>query len=287
METMRVIEPRHRESNRPKRTMPVKRAIASLVIIGIVFGTYTVLKNRTSESSDSSTKSANTHQNLVSQPKSGKLKTFTGEEFKNLYNTFAYPNTSPINENTPITGNIEADAHIKKIAKERGYQLRSAPITNAFQDVGDDMKLQQRAAQPWLDLKAAAEKDNIHLGLTAAYRSAEEQKAIFTTRLAQTGIPVEGIASGAYDTQIVQVLKMTAIPGYSRHHTGYTIDISCEDQPASSFMYTVCFKWLSANNYEKAKTYGWIPSYPEETELQGPDPESWEYVWVGKDAVTE
>jgi LAS superfamily LD-carboxypeptidase LdcB len=80
---------------------------------------------------------------------------------------------------------------------------------------------------------------------------------------------------------------MTAVPGYSRHHTGYTVDIACENQTTLSFIYTVCFKWLSQNNYERTKKFGWIPSYPEEAVLQGPEPESWEYVWVGIDAVTE
>jgi LAS superfamily LD-carboxypeptidase LdcB len=99
--------------------------------------------------------------------------------------------------------------------------------------------------------------------------------------------PIEGIASGRYDAQVSQVLAMTAIPGYSRHHTGYTVDIACKNNPNASFVYTVCFQWLNADNYKNAKTYGWIPSYPDGAGQQGPDREPWEYVWVGVDAVTE
>jgi LAS superfamily LD-carboxypeptidase LdcB len=186
-----------------------------------------------------------------------------------------------------ITGNEQADARIRMIAVQRGYTLKSAPVTNAFIDVGDGFKLQQRAAQPWLDMKAAAKKDGLNFGLTAAYRSADEQKQLFNERLARLNMPIDGIPSGAYDAQISQVLRMTAIPGYSRHHTGYTIDISCKDQPATSFEYTKCFDWLSADNYKNAKIQGWIPSYPGGAKDQGPDPESWEYVWVVTDAVTD
>ncbi len=283
---MRIIEPKYRKPLRqPRKSSKRPVILLGACLICAAIG-YFLLKPDAPHGSGSSKAVTATAQSAVTD-QNRKLKTFTGEQFKTLYNTFAYPNTAPINEHTPITGNVAADERIKTIAKERGYQMRSAPITDAFQEVGQGFQLQQRAAQPWLDLQAAARKDNIHLGLSAAYRSADEQTQIFLDRLAQTGIPVEGIATGAYDEQIVYVLKTAAIPGFSRHHTGYTIDIACEDQPASSFAYTVCFKWLSANNYEHAKNFGWIPSYPEETELQGPDPESWEYVWVGRATLTE
>jgi LAS superfamily LD-carboxypeptidase LdcB len=38
---------------------------------------------------------------------------------------------------------------------------------------------------------------------------------------------------------------------------------------------------MSKDNYLQAKKYGWIPSYPEGAQQQGPEPEAWEYVWVG------
>lgn len=284
---MRVID--HRRKPQPeKKRRSHKPVIVVLVMAVIGAGLYSLLNSDQLGAPKSKSESNTTvAQSIADVPKKGTLKQFTGPEFRDLYNSFAYPNTAAINEKTAITGNEQADDRIRKVAIDRGYQSRSAPVTNAFQDVGDGYLLQQRAAQPWLDLVIAAKKDGLTIGLTAAYRSAEEQKQIFTTRLAQLGIPVEEIAAGRRDAEISQVLRMTAIPGYSRHHTGYTVDISCEDMPNSSFAYTTCFKWLSANNYEHAKLHGWIPSYPEGTGNQGPDPETWEYVWVGKDAVTE
>jgi LAS superfamily LD-carboxypeptidase LdcB len=225
-------------------------------------------------------------QSLPETPtKKGILRTFTGEQFRDLYNNFAYPNTEYISDDTPITGNPEADKYIRKLAESRGYVKRSAPITNNFISVGKEMTLQERAAKPWLEMQRLAKKDGQLLGLSAAYRSADEQREIFLDRIGQINLNL--VPSGTYDIRIIQILSTTALPGYSRHHTGYTVDIICENDPVVAFEYSECFSWLSAENYKNTKSFGWIPSYPEGAGSQGPEPESWEYVWVGLDALTE
>lgn len=227
-------------------------------------------------------------QNLPPEPvKTGAMRQFTGAQFRELYNNFAYPNTEYIAEDALITGDSKIDQHIQKLAEARGYIRRSAPVADTFREVQKGMELQERAAEPWLKLQQAAKNDGIHINLTAAYRSALEQRKIFLSRLGDIGVSNTAVTSGYYDIQINQVLATTAIPGYSRHHTGYTIDIGCEDDPYRAFELTVCFAWLSKENYKLPKTYGWIPSYPEGAGKQGPEPETWEYVWVGTDALTE
>ncbi len=285
---MRVINPKKRETqSRAKKTSKFLLLIPAVIILGAAFAVFKLTQSdSTASDTPAQTQSAVT-QNIQVAAKKGTLKTFTGEEFKNLYNNFAYPNTALISEKTPITDNEAADDKIREVAVSRGYQLRGAPVTDAFVNVGKDYELQQRAAQPWLDMVEAAKADGISIGLTAAYRSAEDQKTLFLGQLNNSGISPQAIGTGYYNAQISQILRTTAIPGYSRHHTGYTVDIACNDMPNSSFEFTNCFEWLSANNYEHAKKFGWIPSYPKGTENQGPDPESWEYVWVGVDAVTE
>lgn len=208
---------------------------------------------------------------------------FTGAEFAKLYDGFAYPNTQTINEQSPITGNEEADTRIRELAVARGYKLRSAPVTDNFVEVQKNMVLQQKAAQPYLDLKNSARNAGILLSLGDAYRSADDQRTIFLDRI--KGIPLGSITARTADIQVNTVLEKTALPGYSRHHTGYTIDLICDSQPGVKFEKSICFTWLSKDNYLNAKSYGWIPSYPEGTSNQGPEPESWEYVWVGLDAL--
>lgn len=106
------------------------------------------------------------------------------------------------------------------------------------------------------------------------------QRQLFLSRLRASGVSTAQIANGQADSQIVTVLSQAAIPGYSRHHTGYTVDFVCANG-TQTFETTTCFKWLSADNYLNAKKYGWIPSYPDGANQQGPEPEPWEYVWVG------
>jgi LAS superfamily LD-carboxypeptidase LdcB len=216
---------------------------------------------------------------------SNKFKVFSGKEFEELYNSFAYPNTQQINESTPITGNIQADQKLRELAVARGYMIRSAPVTDTFVTVQKDMLLQPKAAQGWDGLKTRAKKEGIIMSLAAAYRSAIDQKTIFLSSL--KGISVDAIAAGTADAQVDAVLAHTALPGYSRHHTGYTVDIACDSQPGVKFENSVCFRWLSGNNYLNAKKSGWIPSYPSGAGKQGPEPEPWEYVWVGTNALRQ
>jgi LAS superfamily LD-carboxypeptidase LdcB len=147
--------------------------------------------------------------------------------------------------------------------------------------------LQQKAQQPWLDLKAAAANAGLQLSVVSSYRSIEDQRNLFLQRLAVTGVSIEEVAAGTADKDVDYVLRTSSIPGYSRHHTGYTLDLRCGVQNFELFASSSCFTWLSANNYENTKKYGWLPSYPSGAGDQGPDPEAWEYVWVGTDLLYE
>lgn len=281
---MQVIEPNHEPNRGQKRSKKSKKRnfIKFIILILIVIAVAAIFLVK-----DTDAPAPEPEQQLTSATNNEKkqLKTFTGEEFSNLYNSFAYPNTQAISQDSPITGNSEADKVIKELAEARGYKTRSAPVTNNFVEISQDMLLQQRAAVDWLKMQEAAAKEGHDIQVNAAYRSAEDQRAIFNTRI--RGIPLEDIASRKADAKINNVLKTTAVPGYSRHHTGYTVDIVCYTDASKKFEDSKCFKWLSENNYQNAKTYGWIPSYPDGAGMQGPDPEPWEYVWVGTDVLYE
>ena len=224
---------------------------------------------------------------VVVEDKSNKpFRQFTGQEFKDLYYSVAYPNTQQITTPISITGNDEADARIRRFAEERGYKQTSLP-QGAIVKIdeprlnGDDL-LQPLAAVGWKSLKAAAEKDNINLTITSAYRSPQWQRELFNSRLLINGITPLQVGAGIQDRAVAATLEQAAVPGYSRHHTGYTVDLWCDDG-SGVFLNSSCFSWLKADNYLKAKESGWIPSYPEGADSQGPEPEPWEYVWVGVD----
>lgn len=286
---MRIIEPTRRHKQRSFKK--VFGVLLAVFVIGIVsFGGYVYFTDKQDPTSNQqSVLAAN---GSLPEPKrytgTEEFRYFSGEDFLKLYESLSYPNTEPLREPPYITGNLAADKRIRTIAESRGYALRSVPVfniqkTNEPRVTNDDL-LQEKALAAWQALDAAAEKEGIPLELNSGYRSIEMQRDIFISRLRATGATDSQIAAGRADAQVVSTLKMTALPGYSRHHTGYTIDLVC-GSGTQEFEVTTCFKWLSKDNYLNAKKNGWIPSYPEGTDNQGPEPEPWEYVWVGQEAL--
>lgn len=224
------------------------------------------------------------------KPKPKTLKEFTGEEFKQLAQSIKYPNVQFFEEPPPITGNQAADERIRAIAEARGYVLTSIPVS-AIQKIdekylmGDDL-LQPLAAIGWENLKRMAANDNIPLSMTSAYRSPAYQRDLFMEFLNANGVTAAQVEAGVGEVAVIATLKRAALPGYSRHHSGYTIDLWCDDG-SGQFVASSCFSWMSADNYKKAKQAGWIPSYPDGAGIQGPEPEPWEYIWVGEDNLLE
>jgi hypothetical protein len=209
------------------------------------------------------------------------LRILNGEDIKNLYNNFHYANTNKIVDFPKITENSVADARIRTMAEARGYSMRRL-ARNTLGDA-DGHPIQFLAAKPWQDLKAAAAKDGIVLTITWAFRSIDDQRNIFLEGLRTLGVSTQNIAEGKVDDLVDKVLQTYAPPGYSRHHTGFTVDLTCGVNGLTNFASTNCHEWLASNNYIHPKTYGWIPSYPDGAEYQGPEPEPWEYIWVPTD----
>lgn len=289
---MRVVEP-HQFKKLPKpRSFKVAPVfyVCLIIVIGTLGGWLVKRHHKTTPTTLVNTISSPTSSSTTTPKTSGQLRQFTGEQFKELYRSMIYPNTQQFADPPPITGNIEADNRIRSMAEARGYHLTVIPVQaivkiNEPRLEGDDL-LQPQAAQAWADIKAAARKDGIPLTLISAYRSPEYQRNLFTQRLYAHGVTAAQVAAAQADVAVQQTLSLIAVPGYSRHHTGYTVDMWCEDK-SSTFLSSSCYRWISDNNYLHAKENGWIPSYPAGANEQGPEPEPWEYVWVGRDRLTE
>ena len=263
------------------------KKIIAFVFIAALLGTgayWFVLKDSEADNNNSQTVSGEPLHTITNN-EGTKFKHFTPQEFSDLYNGFAYPNTMPIKNNFSVTENDEADEIINELAESVGYKVRSAPVTDNFVDIGGERLVQRIAAESWKDLVKEAKKNDIDLRVTEGFRSAEDQNRIFIDRLGN--ISPDKIIDRSSDSRIEELLKTTAPAGYSRHHTGYTVDLACDSDPNVLFENSICFKWISGSNYINVKKFGWIPSYPEGIKNQGPDPESWEYVWVGLSALKE
>ncbi len=234
-----------------------------------------------------------------------KYKQLSGEEFKSIYENRKYPDTISLNSvqtNTPqnnlqsnpqtITGNSQADVKIRLLAKQRGYVLRLLADEDYLENI-DREQLQSKAKSAFISMQSEAAKSGVQIGLASGYRSVQAQRRLFVSRLLinksidqDINNFYQQIGDGLLDSVVIQTLSTTAPPGFSRHHTGYTIDLN-DGVVGGVFKYTPSYIWLSQNNFYRAKQYGFIPSYPEDTEKQGPEPEPWEFVWVGRSQLVD
>ncbi len=111
---------------------------------------------------------------------------------------------------------------------------------------GREQRLVPAAASAWQEMKAAAERENVTLQLVSAFRSVAYQRQIIERKLT-AGQTIE------------QILRVSAAPGYSEHHTGRAIDVTAPGcKPLTEeFEQNPAFAWLvrHANNYGFSMTY--------------------------------
>lgn len=289
---MRIIEPKQLAERKQKKAHKPRRWPLVLVVLALCVGGWFVYdrkseKKAESARSDPSQTSQTEVSAAVATPVGPKtLKTFTPDEFLKLANTIAYPNTREFVSPPTITDHAAADDYMRKLAEQRGYRLRGQP-PDLLVKTADGYQLQQRALVAWESLQKAAAADGVKLEIISAFRSVNEQRELYAQQLALWDLYGSYITSGEADQALASVLSRAAPPGYSRHHTGFTLDLACPDELGVTFEESSCFTWLSADNYRHVKEHGWIPSYPPGVTGQGPEPEAWEYVWVGEIFVTE
>lgn len=287
---MRIVEPKTYKSKSGKKQRKSNKIIGVLLLLVVVSVVVIYLAmNRDSQNNDAAVEPETSEkiestdkdeENIVSE-----VAVFSGNEFRLLYDNILLPNTKKINTPPVITGNDIADARIRTIAETRGYRIRTTAteVPTFF----EGYRLQQDVRSSWKEMQREALSNGLNMTITSAYRAIEDQRVLFVSRLQAEGVNIQNVADGLADSEIDKVLVTTSIPGYSKHHSGYTIDLLCAGWIFENFQDSDCNKWLVANNYDNAKKYGFIPSYPIDADMQGPDPEAWEYVYVGMDSLIQ
>lgn len=205
----------------------------------------------------------------------GEFPTYTGDQFQALYAHAVddlLPNLTPPSGRQAVTGDEGLDTRIWEIATARGYEMR--PEAGPDLGAADGVPMQPQAAAAWLELKAAARVAGHGFVVSSAYRSAESQRTQFNSKL-----------RGTTDDAIDAALTWYSIPGTSKHHGGYALDFRYANGTFGEFRDTPDYAWLAADNFYNAKRFGFIPSYPDDVSDQGPNPEPWEFVWVGVDLI--
>ncbi len=142
------------------------------------------------------------------------------------------------------------------------------PEADELVSVGPDMfgreqSLTPAAAEAWGAMRDAAAREGIVLQLVSAFRTVEYQRGIIERKVA-AGIPMD------------EILRVSAAPGYSEHHTGRAVDISTPgcDPLEEEFEHTGAFRWLARN----AERFGFTLSYPRHN-AYGIIYEPWHWAW--------
>lgn len=132
------------------------------------------------------------------------------------------------------------------------HRLRLQPEAVTLHSIGRDIYGRQQrmtpgAARAWNLMCRSAAEDGIDIQAVSAYRSVSYQADIIRKKL----------NSGQ---SISQILKVSAAPGYSEHHSGNAVDLTTPDSDVleEAFEDSEAFAWLTA----RASGFGFHLSYP-------------------------
>lgn len=126
--------------------------------------------------------------------------------------------------------------------------------------------LAPRAARAFVRLREAAANDRIVIDLVSAFRSADYQLGI-VRRKRERGLAID------------EILRVSAAPGYSEHHSGRAVDLTSPGYAAleEEFEKSPAFGWLMRH----AKRFGFRLSYPRNNK-HGIAYEPWHWCWHAK-----
>ena len=128
-----------------------------------------------------------------------------------------------------------------------------------------EQRLLAEAGRAWRLMQDSAGNDGVQLQLVSAYRSVDYQQGIIRRKL-EKGQAIE------------EILRVSAAPGYSEHHTGRAIDLSTPDFPVleEEFEQSDAFSWLTEN----ARQFDFKMSFPRDNPF-GVIYEPWHWAWQG------
>jgi D-alanyl-D-alanine carboxypeptidase len=130
---------------------------------------------------------------------------------------------------------------------------------------GRYQKLAPNAASAWRKMKITAENNGAKLLVVSAFRSVAYQCQIIERKLAAR-------------QNIGEILRVSAAPGFSEHHTGRAIDLTAPNSKplTEEFDKTLEFDWLT----RCAKDFGFAMTYPRGNKF-GVIYEPWHWMFHG------
>ena len=119
------------------------------------------------------------------------------------------------------------------------------------------------AARAFTAMRTAAANDDVTLQIVSAFRPIEYQLGIIERKL-QRGLSID------------EILRVSAAPGYSEHHSGRALDLTTPGYAPveEAFERSGAFAWLTRN----ASRFGFVLSYPRGNR-HGIAYEPWHWCW--------
>ena len=150
--------------------------------------------------------------------------------------------------------------------RARGLRIQREPLhlVSIGRDIHDRVQwLQPRAACALARMREAAARERVTLQIVSAFRSIEYQLGIVERKLAR-GLTID------------EILRVSAAPGYSEHHTGRCVDFTAPGFTPleEEFEHSPAFAWLQGN----AGNYRFALSYPRGNR-HGIAYEPWHWCW--------
>lgn len=178
----------------------------------------------------------------------------------------------------PLPARCDRDERAEAVARSRKLgvpadharrnQLRLVREPAQLASIGADIHgreqwLTPRAALAFARMRAAAHAQSIELQVVSAFRSAHYQLGIIERKLAR-------------GQSIEEILRVSAAPGYSEHHSGRALDLTTPGYAAleEEFAQSAAFKWLRRH----ALRFGFVMSYPRGNR-HGIAYEPWHWCW--------
>lgn len=149
-------------------------------------------------------------------------------------------------------------------ARKLRMQREPARLVSIGPDIhGRTQWLQPRAARALKRMREAAARATVELQIVSAFRSIEYQIGIIERKRAR-GLDMD------------EILRISAAPGYSEHHTGRCVDFAAPGLAPleEAFERSTAFRWLQRN----ATRYGFTLSYPRGN-MHGIAFEPWHWCW--------
>ena len=148
-------------------------------------------------------------------PRCGDFLCFSNMEFVELYDLFE--RKGGVEFFTKYIYQIpEVDVYIKAKAETRGYKQRGFADESQLVQF-ENVRTRPEVRDAYLAMRNEMLNEGIRLHFVSGYRSSTAQRDIFTDKMKLSDPSV--ILDGSYDEVLDTVLAVSAIPGYSKHHS--------------------------------------------------------------------